>query len=144
MRWLDVGEEALPRLLAVVADVDAGGHLAGDDVGGRRLDRRAQLGRVDGLAAAAPAVQRGQRGGPGQAAGVGDDEARLGGQHPAARRQTSRVCGTLVSSPLVAQLVDRRHRVGIAEQAVVAVVGRRGRWRRASTTTPRGRCRSDR
>ena len=75
---LDVGEEALAGLLAVVADVDARLDLGGDARGGRLLDGALQLVGVDRLAAAAPAVQLGQRGGPGQAPGVGRQDARSG------------------------------------------------------------------
>ena len=46
-----VGDEALASLLAVVADVDAGGELLRDGVAGRRLDRRRQRAGVDRLAA---------------------------------------------------------------------------------------------
>ena len=119
---LDVGEEALPGLLAVVADVDAGRRPgAAIDVGGGRLDRGAQLVRVDRLAAAAPAVERGERGRPGQAAGVGDDEAVAGGEHRPVRRGGS--AGRWPARPSSRSSATRRHRVRVAEQAVVAVVG---------------------
>ncbi len=78
---LDVGDEALACLLAVVADVDAGLHLRGDHLGGGLLHRPLQLGRVDVLAPAAPAVQLGQGAGPGQAPGVGGEEPLLAVQH---------------------------------------------------------------
>ena len=53
---LHVGEEAFPRLLPVVADVDAGSELCGDARAGRRGDRLAQLGVVDVLASAPATV----------------------------------------------------------------------------------------
>ena len=67
---LHVCDEAFAGLLTVVADVDARGDLRGDHLGGRRLDRVAQLVGIDVLAAAASPVQRGERLRPGQAAGV--------------------------------------------------------------------------
>ena len=78
---LHVGDEALPGLLAVVADVDAGLDLGGDGRRGRLLDGPLQLVGVDRLAAAAPPVQLGQRRRAGQAAGVGGQDPRLAGEH---------------------------------------------------------------
>ena len=46
---LDVGEEALPRLLSVVADVDADLGLGGDDGGGRILHGSPELIGIDRL-----------------------------------------------------------------------------------------------
>ena len=135
---LHVREEALARLLAVVAAVDAGRELAGDDVGGGGLDRGAQLGRVDVLAAAAAAVERGELGRARQAAGVGDDEAVAGGEHRAVRRAGS--AGRWPARPSRAARPapapgSSRRRGGRRRSR------RRARWRRPSTTTPRGRCR---
>ena len=72
---LDVGEEALPRLLSVVADVDADIGLGGDDGGGRLFDRSAELIGVDRLAAGATAVKIAERGGSRQASGVRGQDA---------------------------------------------------------------------
>ena len=52
-----VREEALARLLAVVADVDAAGELLRHGVAGGGLDRALELGRVHRLAAAAAREQ---------------------------------------------------------------------------------------
>ena len=78
---LHVREEALARLLAVVADVDPGIHLGGDRGRGRRLDGRAQLGLIDVFTLAPAPVQGGERTRPRQAAGVGGHEALLAGDH---------------------------------------------------------------
>ena len=78
---LDVGDEALARLLAVVADVDPGLDLRGDDGGGGGAHRSAELGRVDVLAPTAPAVELGEGTRPGQAPGVGGEHRRLALQH---------------------------------------------------------------
>ena len=64
---LDVGDEALARLLPVVADVDPDIDLGGDDLRGGGLHRSRQLRRVDLLAPAPPAVELGQ----GDAVGAG-------------------------------------------------------------------------
>jgi hypothetical protein len=79
----DVGEEALPGLLAVVADVDAGVDLRRDARRGGGLDRLGHLLGVDGVAPAAPAVQLGQGGRPREAAGMGGHDPRFAGQHGA-------------------------------------------------------------
>ena len=62
---LHVGEEALPRLLAVVADVDAGVDLGGDDAAVASSIARASSSGSTVLAPAAPAVQLGERRGAG-------------------------------------------------------------------------------
>ena len=72
---LHVGEEALARLLAVVADVDAGVDLAAITAAvASATARRSSSGSTD-FAAAAPAVQLGQRRRPRQAARVGGEDA---------------------------------------------------------------------
>jgi hypothetical protein len=78
---LDVGEEALARLLAVVADVDPGRELSGDARRGRVLDCKAQLLGLNRFPPAAAAVQLGQRGRSGQAPVVGRENAGLAGEH---------------------------------------------------------------
>ena len=63
---LHVGEEALARLLAVVADVDAGCELAFDHVAGGRLGGPRQGIGVVRLATALPDEQLEQAGGRGR------------------------------------------------------------------------------
>ena len=70
-----VGDEALAALLAVVADVDAGGELRGDDMAGGVGDGRRQHRVVDRLAALARDQQIEQRPRPRQTAGVGGEDA---------------------------------------------------------------------
>ena len=116
---LHVGDEALPGLLAVVADVDAGLDLGGDDRGGGVLDGLLAARRVDRLAAAPPTVQVGQRRGPGQAAGVGGQDPRLAGEHLRSLADprgcagaTVRSCPTCAPPPL--DDVDRLARIAAA------------------------------
>ena len=71
----------LSRLLAVVADVDAGGVLCRDHVCGGLLDGRSELLRVDGLAAASSSVHLGQGLGAGEAPGVSGQDPVLAGEH---------------------------------------------------------------
>ena len=83
---LHVGDEALPCLLAVVADVDADLALRGDRRGGRLRDRGRQLVVVHDLAAAPAPVELGERLGARQAACVGDEDAALAREHAAVSR----------------------------------------------------------
>ena len=78
---LDVGDEALARLLPVVADVDPGLDLRGDDGAVASTTARCQLVGVDVLAPAPAAVELGERPGPGQAPGVGGEDPGLAAQH---------------------------------------------------------------
>ena len=80
---LHVGEEALPGLLAVVADVDAGLDLGGD----RPPRSPSSMARCSSSAStASPRLRRpcssASAGGPGQAPGVGGEDPRLAGEHP--------------------------------------------------------------
>ena len=62
----DVEEECLALLLAVVADVDAGGDLLRHDIAHRRLADAVQFRRIDRLAARAADVERVSAGGRGR------------------------------------------------------------------------------
>ena len=77
----DVGEEALARLLAVVADVDAALELAGDAAPGRLPHGRCDSGRLDRLAAAHPQLQLHQGCRPRQATGVRGQDPRFAALH---------------------------------------------------------------
>ena len=78
---MDVEEERLALLLAVVADVDPGGELLADHVGQGGLAQRVELGGVYCFAAAALHVELGQRRGARQAAGVGGQDPSVAFQH---------------------------------------------------------------
>ena len=74
----DIEEERLALLLAVVADIDAGGDLLAHHVARRRLAQRVELRFVDRLARARGAHKRGQSRRTRQAAGMrGQDAVRL-------------------------------------------------------------------
>ena len=77
----DVGEEALARLLAVVADVDAALELAGDAAPGRLPHGCRDSGRLDRLAAAHPQLQLHQWCRPRQASGVRGQDPRFAALH---------------------------------------------------------------
>ena len=79
---LHVGDEALPRLLAVVADVDAGLDLLGDDGRGGLLDRalRSSSGSTSSPRLRRPCISA-SAGRAREAAGVGGEEPRLARQH---------------------------------------------------------------
>ena len=75
---LDVGDEALARLLPVVADVDPGVDLRGDDRGGggRALPAAAHRSSTSSPRLLLP-VELGEGAGPGQAPGVGGEDPSL-------------------------------------------------------------------
>ncbi len=89
---LHVGEEALARLLAVVADVDAGRELAVDHAPSRLLDRAAKRRGVDRLAARQPREHLDQRLRPRQASRVGGEDSRLAREHPQTMARTASRC----------------------------------------------------
>ena len=79
----DVGLEADPLLLAVVADVDAGGHLGGNRAAHGAVHLGGQAGRIDGLAGFAADEQVGQHLVARQAADVRRQDAVLAADHGA-------------------------------------------------------------
>ena len=78
---LHIGEEALARLLAVVADVDARRELPRDDPARRVADRPLELRRLHRLAPAPPHEERGQLGRARQAPRVRGEDAALAALH---------------------------------------------------------------
>ena len=78
---LHVRDEALARLLPVVADVDTDVALRRDARTRRVGHRRFELGIVDRLASASATVELGERLRAGEAAGVGDQDAALAREH---------------------------------------------------------------
>src|SRR4029079_18163140 len=76
-----VREEALPRLLSVVPDVDPGLDLVRDAHRGRVGDRALELVGIDGLAATTASVQFCERRRTRQAARVRRQEAALARAH---------------------------------------------------------------
>src|SRR3989441_1450866 len=76
-----IGGEADARLLAIVADVDAGLELAGDHVAHGRLRLARERRRVDRLPAVQAHQQIAQRGRTRQAAGVGGQDPGLASLH---------------------------------------------------------------
>src|SRR5581483_2668421 len=76
-----VGREPRARLLAVVADVDAGLELTGDDAGDRRPDLALEIRGRHRLPAVLTHQQLPERRGAGQAAHVGGEDARLAPEH---------------------------------------------------------------
>src|SRR5439155_1222816 len=82
-----IGGEADARLLAIVADVDAGLELAGDHVAHGRLRLARERRRVDRLPAVQAHQQIAQRGRTRQAAGVGGQDSGLASLHRGLRRK---------------------------------------------------------
>jgi len=76
-----VREKALARLLAVVADVDAGGELLRHRVLGRRAHLAGESRPIDRLAVARACEELDQGLRPRQAAGVGGEDAGLAAAH---------------------------------------------------------------
>ncbi len=79
---LDVGEEALARLFAVVADVDPTIALQSDDGRRRLLDRSGELVGIDVLSARATRVKRDEPLRARQAPGVRRQESAVAPEHP--------------------------------------------------------------
>ena len=112
----------------------------GDGTGRRRAapasacPRRAGH-RAPGAKASAPPSSSASRcsAPPGRGSGGVDDGA--------ASSPARWVAGVDASAPVATQLADRRHRVGVGEEARRRRSRCRDRWRRPPTTTPRGRCR---
>src|SRR3989442_1320784 len=82
-----IGGEADARLLAIVADVDAGLELAGDHVAHGRLRLARERRRIDRLPAVQAHQQIAQRGRTRQAAGVGGQDSGLASLHRGLRRK---------------------------------------------------------
>ena len=78
---LDVREEALASLLAVVPNVDSGLELARDDVPGRVPDGGGERRGVDVVPAALSDEHLGEHPRPRQAAGVRREDASLASLH---------------------------------------------------------------
>ena len=78
---LDVEEEALALLLAVVADVDPGGDLPGHDPAQRRVPGRRKLVGIHRLAPGAAGIEPDQLRRPRQAAGMGRQDPILAPAH---------------------------------------------------------------
>src|SRR5262249_12585604 len=72
---LEIEEEAVLHLLAVIADVDADGGLPGDDPAHRFAAQPRDRARVDRLSALPIGVERGELAPARQAAGVGRQDA---------------------------------------------------------------------
>jgi len=77
----EIEEERLAHLLTVVADIDPGRDLLAHDVAGGGLAEGVDGGFVHDLPDGASRIERGQRGGPGQAARVGGQDPVLASQH---------------------------------------------------------------
>src|SRR5579863_400259 len=92
---LHVGKETLARLLAVIADVDAGFDLPSDHAAGRFVDDALHRGAVNGFAAAEPSEHFAESFGPRQAAGMGGEDAFFGAKHRAGPRVTGLVVASL-------------------------------------------------
>src|SRR6185369_17313840 len=94
--------EPRPRLLAVVADVDAGRELSLDDVADGGLGLALELARVDGLAGVLADEQVAQRRRPRNAADVGHEDSVVAPLHqrtiPACRGRNSVISGNRMST----------------------------------------------